>query len=195
MLTAKDLLLVALIIYAFFLIRWIRKKEPIEKIIFKSCMFIYISGVVGYTIFPIMTNSRLIEDTRLFREGVSGINIIPFATIWEIYMYSGDMDVSQGIFQVVANIIMFVPLGCLYPLCSKYKVSWKRMFLLAVALSVSIELLQLLQNIFYQVAFKYVDVDDLIWNVSGGLIGYALFRLCKPIFQKLRVIIFDKSKI
>ncbi|KMT62624.1 hypothetical protein X559_1021 [Paenilisteria newyorkensis] len=69
------------------------------------------------------------------------------------------------------------------------------MFLLAVALSVSIELLQLLQNIFYQVAFKYVDVDDLIWNVSGGLIGYALFRLCKPIFQKLRVIIFDKSKI
>ncbi|MBC6309615.1 VanZ family protein [Listeria sp. FSL L7-1582] len=187
MLTAKDILLIAPIIYVFFLIRWIRKKEPIEKIVFKSCMFMYVTGVVGYTMFPIMTNSMLIEDTRILRDGATGINIIPFATVWDIYIYSGDLDVSQAIFQVVANMIMFIPLGCLYPLCSMYKVSWKRMFLLALTLSMSIELLQLLQNILYQAAFKYVDIDDLIWNVSGGMIGYALFRICKPLFQKLNV--------
>ncbi|MBC1475421.1 VanZ family protein [Listeria grandensis] len=187
MLTAKDILLIAPIIYLFFLFQWIRKKESIEKIVFKSFMFIYLTGVVGYTMFPIMANSMLIEDTRALREGVSGINVVPFATIWEIYIYSGDMDVSQGIFQVVANVIMFIPLGCLYPLCSKYKVGWKRMFLIVITLSMSIELLQLLQNILYQSAFKYVDIDDLIWNVSGGMIGYGLFRLCKPIFQKLNI--------
>lgn len=106
-------IIVAFIVYiVFFLLRWLKKREKFEIIIFKTCLYVYCCGVIKYTIFPIMLQPFLIEDTKKYITGPY-MNIIPFKTISDMFLYSSESDV----FQVNANFIMFVPLGMILPLC------------------------------------------------------------------------------
>lgn len=180
---AELLIVIAPLIYIPFLISWIRDKAPIEKIVFKSFLFVYLAGVVGFTLFPIELEPELRET--MFTN-MRWINVVPFATISEIYVYR-NVDNYGTVFQVVANIIMFIPLGCLYPLCSKYRVTWKRMLVTALIFTLSIEMAQLVQNLLYQAIPHSIDVDDLILNTAGGMIGFAIFYACKPLFRKWNV--------
>ncbi|EUJ40602.1 hypothetical protein PWEIH_03561 [Listeria weihenstephanensis FSL R9-0317] len=180
---SEILLVIAPLIYIPFLIHWIKQKTPIEKIVFKSFMFIYIIGVISFTLFPI---DLATGDRDAIFSDLSWFNLIPFGTISEIYSYR-EYDTAASVFQVVANIIMFVPLGCLYPLCSKYQVSWKRMLITAFICTLSIELAQLVQNLLYQTVPHRIDVDDLILNTTGAMIGFGLFMICRPVFKKLNV--------
>ncbi|WP_048627032.1 VanZ family protein [Listeria ivanovii] len=182
-------MMVALIVYIiFFLLRWLKKKEKFEIIIFKTCLYIYCCGVIKYTIFPIMVQPFLIEDTKKYITGPY-MNLIPFKTISEMFIYSTDSD----IFQVIANFIIFVPLGMILPLCYQ-KMTWKHVFLISLFATVGIELTQLLQDIIYQSPFKFVDIDDIILNFSGGIFGYLVFILLRPLLRKMGLYI-DKCGV
>ncbi|KGL46112.1 hypothetical protein BMT55_03005 [Listeria newyorkensis] len=180
---AELLLILAPLIYIPFLINWIRNKTPIEKIVFKSFMFFYLAGVIGFTLFPIELDPEL---RKTMFANMRWVNVIPFATISEVYVYR-NFDNYGTVFQAVANIIMFIPLGCLYPLCSKYSVTWKRMLVTALIFTLAIETAQLVQNLLYQAIPHSVDVDDLLLNTAGGMIGFAIFCMCRPLFRKWNV--------
>ncbi|EAG7542311.1 TPA: VanZ family protein, partial [Listeria monocytogenes] len=47
------------------------------------------------------------------------------------------------------------------------------------------ELAQLLQDLIYQSPFKFVDIDDVILNFSGGIIGYMIFVMFRPLLRKM----------
>ncbi|EAG5735256.1 VanZ family protein [Listeria monocytogenes] len=91
---------------------------------------------------------------------------------------------ESAAFQIVANIIMFVPLGMLLPLCYP-KLRWKSVFAISFIATVGIELAQLLQDLIYQSPFKFVDIDDVILNFSGGIIGYMIFVMFRPLLRKM----------
>ncbi|WP_163652199.1 VanZ family protein [Listeria sp. PSOL-1] len=172
---------IAIVIYlCFFLVRWIHKKEKIENIIFKTCLYVYSCGVIKYTLFPVLISSQLLKDRA---EDITGpfFNLIPFHTINEIFSIRINIE---SIMQIVLNIVLFVPLGILLPLCFN-KISWKTVFLIGLSTSICIELIQLMQNIIYQAPFKFTDIDDIMLNVFGNVIGYVLFLTCKPLFQRL----------
>ena len=81
--------------------------------------------------------------------------------------------------QIVLNIIMTVPFGFWYPMCRRAvgkKCGLLRFALMTVALSLSIELLQPLIN-----SARSADITDVITNTTGGLIGYVVYVLFKPI--------------
>lgn len=140
---------------------------------FYTTMYVYLSCVAGYTIFPIRIDYTLTFGGNWYL----GINLIPFASIYDTYVntvYMG-MNARIGISQIIGNIIMFIPLGCLYPLCSKYHVTWKRMIYTAFILSLSIELCQLLQNIFYRAAYRSADVDDSYGTQLADLLDTHYF--------------------
>ena len=71
----------------------------------------------------------------------------------------------------ILNIILFVPLGFLVPVIWKNYRSLKTMFFMGFALSVSIELLQIF-------TFRLTDIDDLITNTAGAVIGYYIAKRC-----------------
>lgn len=56
-----------------------------------------------------MLNAFLIEDTKIFVTGPY-MNLIPFNSISEMFI----AERESAAFQIVANIIMFVPLECFY---------------------------------------------------------------------------------
>lgn len=73
----------------------------------------------------------------------------------------------------VLNILLFIPLGIILPvLWKKYRIL-KRTLLFGFAMSLSIELLQML-------TFRATDVNDLITNTFGAFLGF----LCATSFLK-----------
>lgn len=83
---------------------------------------------------------------------------------------------SQGRAYVIENILLFIPFGMLVPLCLK-KIPPFVTVLFAFFLSLSIECLQL------YTARGYFQVDDLIMNTFGCLLGeivVRIFRGCRP---------------
>lgn len=70
----------------------------------------------------------------------------------------------------VENILLFIPFGILVPILWKYNRSIIRTTLMSFACSVLIELTQLATG------RGYFEIDDIILNTLGGIIGYIVFE-------------------
>lgn len=80
---------------------------------------------------------------------------------------------SRAFYQVVMNLLMFIPLG-IY-LRYYFRCSLKRTLIISLALSLFFELTQLSGLYFiYPRGYRLFDVDDLIVNTLGGLVGYVM---------------------
>ena len=90
-----------------------------------------------------------------------GVNLIPLIDI-----VNSPLDYIKN---TILNIILFVPIGFLVPAIWKNYRSIKTMFFMGLALSVSIEILQIF-------TFRLTDIDDLITNTAGTIIGYELSK-------------------
>ena len=95
-------------------------------------------------------------------------NAIPFATI-RIYM--DNLGSAFWVSQAVGNMLLLLPIGLFGPLVVPGLHRWWRVGLLALVMSASIELAQLL------VPDRSADVDDVLLNVIGSLAGYGILRL------------------
>lgn len=103
---------------------------------------------------------------------VAGVpNLLTFRIGPEMYTVNFQLFESWSDFQglYIANIIMFVPMGFLLPLlwdnCSRL---WKTV-LFCFVFSLVIELMQLFN-------YRATDIDDLLMNTIGGLVGYAIYK-------------------
>jgi len=73
----------------------------------------------------------------------------------------------------VLNILMFVPFGVLLPLVWRRTGSVGRVLAVSLIASLAIELTQLAEWIALG-NYRTVDVNDLIANTAGGLLGFAI---------------------
>lgn len=87
------------------------------------------------------------------------INLIPFQ----------DFSTSN-ITGMVLNAVMFAPLGFLLPLYFERYRHWGRTLAAGFLTSLTVELIQL-------ITFRATDVDDLIMNTLGTLVGFLLAKL------------------
>lgn len=86
---------------------------------------------------------------------------------------------------VIENVLLFIPYGIVVPWAAKWaRHLWKCAFL-GVLSSLVIESMQLLTQ---RGCFQ---VDDILTNLLGSIIGYMLFWICIKIFNKKH---FDAQK-
>lgn len=84
----------------------------------------------------------------------------------------------------ILNIILFVPLGFLLPtVWSEYR-SGKKILFTGLGISLIIEILQIF-------TFRLTDVDDLITNTVGTILGYWLYSRFS---EKLHLILPESNK-
>ena len=101
-------------------------------------------------------------------------NCVPFYTIRSQLrcLFSGRPAlVRYAIVNLGGNTLLFVPLGFFLPLCFKKLRRFRKTLLAAAAIMTAVELLQLFT------LRGYADIDDLLLNLIGTAIGYAVFRL------------------
>ncbi|WP_307794911.1 VanZ family protein [Alkalihalobacillus sp. BA299] len=119
-------------------------------------------------------------------EGPGGrnFNLTPFRSIYRISVFS--QDIMDPIIILLGNVMLFVPFGFLLPFMFKHvqKVMIKAVFICCVS-SLFIEVCQFLFT------YRVSNVDDVILNTFGGLIGVSIFVIIRTI--KKRVVIFYKK--
>ena len=91
------------------------------------------------------------------------LSLKPFTFAWERY------DGWQ--INVIGNIAMFIPVGIVWPVCFKKLNNFGKTVLAGAAYSFLIEMSQLL---FYD---RGTDIDDLILNTTGVVIGALIYFL------------------
>jgi|SRR5687767_2332961 len=102
-------------------------------------------------------------------------NPYPFATIGQLFGRDGlDLSVLR---LIVGNVLAFVPLGFLTPMLAPRRMSWRFVLAVGLIVSVAIELGQLGLSGLLGYTYRQSDVDDVIVNVIGALIGYAAFTI------------------
>ncbi|MGM0124914.1 hypothetical protein IGI37_002308 [Enterococcus sp. AZ194] len=103
--------------------------------------------------------------------GLRRVNLVPFDSI-QSYLYIYEMGTRKLTFNVNiwGNILMFLPLGIYVPLIRK-KGSFFQTMCLLLGISVSIEVIQ------YLLILGSADIDDILLNVTGGFLGWLLYRL------------------
>lgn len=92
------------------------------------------------------------------------LNMIPFRVFQETWSMSEPKKMAQ----IVANLVMFVPLGFLLPLAFQKKRSFWQVTLTLALFSFAIEFTQ------YFIG-RSADIDDLMLNTAGGILGYLFF--------------------
>lgn len=111
---------------------------------------------------------------------VGGNNFIPFKEILR-YEFGARLFVKN----IIGNVLLFVPYGFFTALYVDIKKGRSAFFLLLLA-SFAIEFTQLgIGRVF--------DVDDIILNVLGGMIGFYIFRILDKISDHLPKVF--KSKL
>lgn len=102
-------------------------------------------------------------------------NVVPFRSII--------FDIQRGglllLLNVIGNIIAFMPVGLLVPQLSARRRGWLAVALSALVLSGSIEGLQ------GTLTRRVSDIDDVLLNVFGALLGYGLFLVIRRIAARL----------
>lgn len=72
---------------------------------------------------------------------------------------------------LAGNVVMFIPLGYFIPAVWKKRRSFFRCFFCALGMILAVEIAQLLTLL------GSCDVDDLILNMLGVILGYGFFRM------------------
>lgn len=101
-------------------------------------------------------------------EGLGTANFIPFKTIKMYIEYAYKLNSVENL---AGNILVFVPFGILFPLAFCEGRKFYVMFLNAFVFILGIEVFQLFS------AFGAFDVDDILLNCLGAVIGYGIYRL------------------
>jgi glycopeptide antibiotics resistance protein len=174
--------LVTIAVPVWFIVRIaFRKKIPGLTISFMReflyfIFFLYIVALAAITIVPLSFASHKTPSA-------DDINLVPFKiTINTIrYLMSVQRFSASIIFQnTVGNIVLFLPFGFLLPMVSKKINSFTIIFFIALSCSASIECIQYLERSFG--VYRSVDIDDVILNTLGTLLGWYFLCLVRWIF-------------
>lgn len=106
-------------------------------------------------------------------EGLGTANFVPFKTIKMYIDYAYKLNSFENL---AGNILVFVPFGILFPMVRAKRNCFFDVFLNVFVLVLGIEVFQLFS------AFGAFDVDDIILNCFGAILGYIIYRKCEDIF-------------
>jgi len=108
---------------------------------------------------------------------------VPFETIRSSLEQGWNFPAGRFL---VGNIGAFVPLGVLAPLLSPRWRSWPRALLLGLLVSGMVEVTQLGLSLAMGFPWRVADVDDLLLNTLGTLIGFGVWALVSALLGARR---------
>ncbi len=106
-------------------------------------------------------------------------NIIPFEEIRRFIVYRNQVSVEAFLINLIGNFLVFFPLGFLIPIWRFKKTGGIQIILFSFFFSLCIETMQLMTKV------GVFDVDDLIMNTVGGLLGWICYCLTRKVYHRI----------
>ncbi len=134
------------------------------------CAFVlFMSGLVLLVLWPEnlagQTQGVFWQAAERLRTGTK-INLIPLRSIRSYF--TGRIG-RPFVINIIANILMFSPMGMCLPLFWQRFQKWQPMLVTGILFPAGIETAQLFVG-------RAVDIDDVILNAAGVMLGYAAYR-------------------
>lgn len=141
------------------------KRSSKGKRFLYTMMYIYVSFVIFFTLMPVLTALPHIMEHEY----------IPMKTV---FFEDYKLGRENAIIEIILNVIMLIPFGIMLPLLKKEKFIY--VFLQTLFFTLSIELIQPLLHI-----NRCSDITDILTNSLGGIIGYCIYLVFKPILKRM----------
>jgi glycopeptide antibiotics resistance protein len=129
------------------------------------------------TLFPLPFQPALLHDLRLSDSPQN--NLIPIQGLIQLI---GRESSEVAARQIVGNVLLLLPLGYLVPTVWKVR-SIRRLMLIALIVSLGIELTQFAVSRAIGYTYKIFDIDDILLNTLGGIIGYGAYLALIPVVR------------
>ena len=144
-------------------------------------IFLIYCFVLVYVLFL----SRGTRDGFTFTEYMRRFtNFIPFKTIIEYVQRYIDGYRNLSVLNLLGNFVLFMPMGVLLPCVIRKLDRFWKVTLTVLGMVVMVEIVQGILRV------GSVDIDDVLFNVVGAMIGYGLIRLpfIYNFFKKINLI-------
>lgn len=143
-----------------------KKTGTLRKMVF----WCYIAAVIKLIIFK-YPYEHLRQIAANWEKGVilEGLATANFTPGKSIRMYIHYFSRINGFPNLIGNVLIFIPFGYLLPQCFPPLRKWWKVFGIALLFIAGIEFFQLFS------AFGAFDVDDIILNGLGAVIGYVVY--------------------
>lgn len=168
--------IIIVLIFTPFIISNIKRKKGIYYNIVLIGFMVYTVLLVGILFFPIIYDKNIF----FYSDSIEFVNLIPFKTIKETIMTNNP---SLIINQILGNIIIFIPMGFSLPILLTKVKSLSRYFIMIPLISIFIESVQLLIDLTVIKSYRYCDIDDIILNTLGGILGIFIFLCANKLFK------------
>ena len=132
-------------------------------------MYINLAVIIRFTFFPMSKSDGHIQPlvfdiTTAFPFRV---NLLPLVNLFD---YESKRNL---LLNVIGNAAMFIPSGIVLPFVYKRLNSFWKVLLAGIGISLCIEIIQLPFSV------RATDIDDLILNTIGVIVGYGIVTLIR----------------
>ena len=149
---------------------WIKQKRiDWKREAFLLLMYINLAVIIRFTFFPMSKVDGHIQPLVFdiatafpFR-----VNLLPLVNLFD---YDSKRDL---LLNVIGNAAMFIPSGIVLPFVYKRLNSFWKVLLAGIGISLCIEIIQLPFSV------RATDIDDLILNTIGVIVGYGIVTLIR----------------
>ena len=150
-----------------------RKREAVLFL-----MYINLAVIIRFTFFPMSKVDGKIQPL-IFDIATAfpfRVNLVPLVNLFD---YNSKRDLLVN---VIGNVAMFIPSGIVLPIIYRRLDTFVKVLLAGGGISLCIEIIQLPFSV------RATDIDDLILNTVGVIMGYGIYvliRYVRKIMKKL----------
>ena len=139
---------------------------------YKNHHLLRILALIGFVLYLAVLFYVVFFAEQLGRTGADygyRYNLVLFSEIKRFWNYRSLLGGQAVFLNLGGNIAAFIPFGFIYPMLHRRSRRFTGMVCRAFLLSLMIESVQLVTKV------GSFDVDDLLLNTVGGIIGYLIF--------------------
>ena len=160
------------------IIVWIKQRRIIwKREAVLLLMYVNLAVIIRFTFFPMSRVNGIVQP--LIYDASTAfpfrVNLIPFVNLFD---YDSRRDL---LLNVIGNTAMFIPSGIVLPIIYKKLNNIWKVVTAGMLISLCIEIIQLPFSV------RASDVDDLILNTLGVVIGYGIYAAVKHLKRLIRV--------
>ena len=132
-------------------------------------MYVNLAVIIRFTFFPMSKVDGQVQPL-IFDIATAfpfRVNLLPLVNLFD---YDSKRDL---LLNVIGNAAMFIPSGIVLPFVYKRLNSFWKVLLAGIGISLCIEIIQLPFSV------RATDIDDLILNTIGVIVGYGIVTLIR----------------
>lgn len=163
-----------------------KARKPLSAEIARALLTGYIAALVNIVWFPVpAVIETLLSNPSALKDMFSGGDYVRNFEVLRCLFVEFKPLLLLHDFEILANIALFLPLGFLLPIAFK-RLKWWQVDLICLGATCLVEFVQPFFG-------RAGDIDDVITNALGGVIGCALAKLLSAVFGRKREVLYEKE--